>query len=149
VDRERAQKNRVDQTENGSIGPDAERHRDDSERGKAGIFQELANPIANVLQDLFHGMRQALVDHDPASRRRAYGLRCDADAIWIQRLLRNVLRLVMRCSVSCPSGVVYVTRSSLRCGQRTLQHRPFGSCSGVLTATLQARIISPRFSVIT
>ena len=53
VDRQRFQQHRVDDAEDRSVGPDAERKHDDRRRAEAGMLQHHAYAVAQVLEQVF------------------------------------------------------------------------------------------------
>jgi Fe-S-cluster-containing dehydrogenase component len=72
--RKRPQQSRINQTEDRSIRPDAERHGNDGKRSEAGLFHELAKTEADILQKCFHKCASFCI------------LRCTAGALWIQEM---------------------------------------------------------------
>ena len=92
--RERPQQSRIDQTEDRSVSPDAERHRNDGERGKAALFHELAKAEADILQKCFHKYASFCI------------VRCTAGALWIQEI-REAMKV---------SSGNHETRKDLRIG---------------------------------
>ena len=74
LDRERSQQSRIDQTKDRRVSPDAERHGNNGERGKGGLFNELPKAEADILQKCFH------------KRARFCIVRCSAGALRIQEI---------------------------------------------------------------
>ena len=74
VHRERSQQSGIDQAEDRSVRADAERHRNDGERGESGMFQKLAKAEADILQKCFHKCARFRI------------VRCSAGALWIQEI---------------------------------------------------------------
>ena len=54
LDWQRPEQGRVDQAEDRRVRPDAERHRNNGEGGKAGLFQKLTQTKPDILQECFH-----------------------------------------------------------------------------------------------
>ena len=52
--RKRTEENAVDQAEDGGIGADAERERDNGDGGKAFVLQKHANAVTNVVKQRVH-----------------------------------------------------------------------------------------------
>ena len=58
--RQRPQQDRIDQAKDGGVGANPERHGENGERGKAGMFQQLSPAKTNVLQSAPTALRCAV-----------------------------------------------------------------------------------------
>ena len=56
IERQRSQEYRVDDREDGRVGPDAQRERHDRDEGESRIFQKHPGAVAKVLPESFHGL---------------------------------------------------------------------------------------------
>ena len=54
LERKRAEQQRIDHAEDGAVGADAERERDDGDQREAGILQQRAQAVAQVLPECVH-----------------------------------------------------------------------------------------------